>query len=105
MVWWIDEYLNLTLRNLDLCPGVDVSFSHKGETRDEDISVDIFWHNPSVNVGWYPVCQIDMGNRTIFHGEGTENGEHWGELTKKAADALAAELQATPEYTDEHAEK
>lgn len=94
MVWWIDEYLDLTLRKIDLCPGVDVSFTHSGETRDEDISVDIFWHSPSVNLDWYPICQIDHGGRTVFHREGTENEEHWGDLLQQAADFLAQELQA-----------
>jgi hypothetical protein len=95
MTWWIDEYLDFSLRKLDLCPGADVSFSVKGESKSEDVDVSVFWHSPSVNVGWYPICQISRGDSTIFYGEGTENDEHWHDLLVRAADALAQELQAT----------
>lgn len=45
------------------------------------VSVSIFWHYPSINVGWYPIAQIDRfidGNwETVFRGEGAENPELW----------------------------
>ena len=103
MVWWIDEYLDLTLRKIDLCPGVDVAFTFHGVAKDysDDIDVSIFWHSPSVNLGWYPICQIDHGCRTVFHREGAENDERWHDLLEQAADFLAQELQATSTITED----
>lgn len=88
MVWFVDEYLDNALRKLDLCPSVDVSFSFA----EAELSVAIFWHSPSANVGWYPICQVDVGGRTVFHADGAENEERWGELLEQAADALARAL-------------
>ena len=87
MTWWIDEYLDRQLRALNLCPGVDVNLTFHGGAKDysDDIDVSIFWHSPSVNLGWYPIGQIDFGCRTIFHREGTENPEHWKDLLTEMA--------------------
>lgn len=104
MVWWVDEYIDSSLRKLDLCPGVDVSFSFRGDEfdgKEKGVSVDIFWHSPSINLGWYPICQIDIGRKTVFHREGTENSEHWRDLLTEAADFFADAIQATETYTDE----
>ena len=86
MTWNVDEYLDKTLRGLSLCPGVSVCI----DTADLDFMVDIniHWHRPSINLNWYPVCQIDVNNKTIFQHEGSENPEHWHDLLDAAADRL-----------------
>ena len=86
MTWFVDEYLDKTLRNLDLCPGVDIDIRFKVD--GVDIGIYICWHSPSINLNWYPICQIDMNDRTIFHREGAENPDLWHDLLTSAADAL-----------------
>jgi len=88
MVWHVDEYLDKTIRNLDLCPGVDVNI----DTTDIDglsVCFSLFWSKPRINLGWYPIVSIDVNNKTIFSSEGTENPEHWKDSLSAAADALA----------------
>lgn len=92
MIWFVDDYMKKTLENLDLCPGVDVDFTVHTELRG-DVSVSVFWHEPSRNLDWYPVCQIDAEHTTIFHGEGAENPEAWPTLLKDASDRFDRWLQ------------
>ena len=80
------EYILKTLRNADLCPDVDFNLSfHRGSRR---LDIYVFWHQPSLNLGWYPICQIDSNDRTVFWREGSENDEHWNDLLKETADFL-----------------
>lgn len=91
MIWFIDEYLDAFLREMKLCPGVDISI----ETPELDgMSVCVYftWHSPSLNVGWFPVCQIECNDRTVFHKEGAEDPETWPDFMDKAADALASAM-------------
>ena len=46
-------------------------------TSDDGIDFDIFWHEPSLNVNWYPIVQITSNHKTVFHNEGTENPDYW----------------------------
>ena len=41
------------------------------------VSVSIFWHSPSLNLGWYPIVQIEDKNGIILHREGPENPKEW----------------------------
>lgn len=84
----LDEYFDSTLRSLHLCPSVDITLNTNCGGFAEDHSIYFFWHSPSINLGWYPICQIDIGNKTIFHLEGSENADHWDDLPKAAADFL-----------------
>ena len=91
MIWFIDEYLDAFLREMKLCPGVDINI----DTPDIDgvsICISVFWLKPRVNLGWYPICQIDYNNTTIFHREGGEDPETWPDFMDKAADALASAM-------------
>lgn len=93
MIWFIDEYFDKQIRALELCPGVDITIdTHEIQDEDDDICISIFWHKPGLNLGWYPICQIDLNDRTIFHREGSEAPEYWPEFMEQAADALAAAL-------------
>lgn len=52
-----------------------------------DLSAAIWWHSPTLNLGWYPIAQIDVDFnnnpnnigkwKTVFHREGCENEESW----------------------------
>lgn len=64
--------------DFNLVPGKDVNLKIEG------LDVSIFWHKPSLNVSWYPICQIDDGDLTVFHREGWENPEHWWDLVDDA---------------------
>ena len=74
--------------NLYLIPNVDIDIHSRGETKDDDLDIYIFWHNPSINVGWYPIAQIDHGGKTIFHREGSEAPDNWYRLL----DAITGKL-------------
>ena len=85
MKYCVPDYLVQTLERLTLCPSVDIAF-HKHDIIDVDVF--IFWHKPSINVGFYPICQIDLGDKVIYHREGAENPEEWNRLLKGAADFI-----------------
>lgn len=60
------------------------------ETTD-GYDVSLFWHEPSHNLGWYPILQIDMidmDDKTVFWGEGTENPGYWYDLAVRAIEKL-----------------
>ena len=60
------------------------------ETTD-GYDVSLFWHEPSLNLGWYPILQIDMidmDDKTVFWGEGTENPGYWYDLAVRAIEKL-----------------
>lgn len=93
MIWFIDEYLDKVIRSLELCPGVDITIdTHEIQDEDYDICISIFWHKPSLNLHWYPICQIDLNGRTIFHHEGGENPESWSALLNAAVDRLSEKI-------------
>ena len=59
--------------DFDLIPGEDIDLNI------DQLEMSIFWVRPSLNTGWYPVVQIDDGDLTVFHREGTENPNgRWG---------------------------
>ena len=92
MTYFIDEYLDITLRNLTLCPSVDISISFRGsDTVDfsDDIDVMVFWNSPNSSTNWYPIGQIDHGLKTIFHREGSENPDCWNNLLNEMADFIS----------------
>jgi hypothetical protein len=92
MTWFVDEYLDKTIRNLDLCPGVEITLAFRGDAvdRSDDIFVVIFWSKPNTSTDWYPVAQIDHGFKTIFHREGTENIDHWQDLLNEMAEFISS---------------
>lgn len=86
MTYFVEEYLAAVIRETKLCPGVDITIDFHGEYKEDDISVYIFWHKPSMNVGWYPICQIDCGTKSsVFHREGYECSDYWNKLLEDAA--------------------
>lgn len=58
---------------------------------DDGYTVSLFWHFPSINVGYYPILQIDYQDKTIFNGEGTENPEHWHDVADRALKKISKE--------------
>lgn len=63
--------------------GEDLTF----ETSD-DYYVDLFWHEPSLNVSWYPILQIEDDDKILFLRDGTENPDYWFELADQAIKEL-----------------
>lgn len=57
------------------------------ETSD-GYDVSLFWCAPSINVGGYPILQIDKGDKTVFWHEGTENPDFWYKLACNAIQKL-----------------
>lgn len=57
-----------------------------------DISVTIFWHSPSLNLGWYPIVQMEKhmekGWKVILHREGPENPNAWQNFAKEICDFI-----------------
>lgn len=88
MTYKVDEYLEQTLERLSLCPSVEIDLRFNADYKEDIIDVFIFWHEPSINVGYYPICQIDLGGKVIYHREGAENPEEWNRLLKGAAEFI-----------------
>ena len=57
-------------------------------TTSDGIEFSLFWHEPSLNVSWYPIIQIDYKGKTVFNREGTENPDYWTKVVKEAIDKL-----------------
>lgn len=64
--------LDKVKNNLDDYQGNDIYIKSA-----DGVSCDIFWHEPSLNVNWYPIVQIKYNHKTVFHQEGTENPNYW----------------------------
>lgn len=82
-----------TVKGIHLCPGVDVEIEtydpDGGFAGDPSITVSVFWHRPSLNLGIYPICQIDIADHfCAYHREGAENPEHWDDLLIGAAEFI-----------------
>lgn len=76
----LDEVCSLeNLRDLDIFPRRDVLIANGS------LSINIFWHEPSFNLGFYPIVQVDYGDKTIFHHEGSENPAAWWMVLDRAA--------------------
>ena len=56
---------------VDLRPGHDMEIPFCGGT------MSIYWHRPSLNLGWYPIAEYERNNSLLLHSEGPENPEHW----------------------------
>lgn len=67
----LDHVIRL-LSKTTLYPNVDIDYTaHLDDGRV--VMVSIFWHSPSINLGWYPIVQIDVDNKTVYHNEGYES--------------------------------
>ena len=73
--------------NIYLTPGVDQTID-AGGILGEELTISFFWSKPTINLNWYPICQIDHAGKTILHREGTENPEYWYELILTAMECL-----------------
>lgn len=51
---------------------------------EDGFRIVLFWHEPSLNLSWYPILQIDDVKQTVFWREGSENYEHWNDIIKEA---------------------
>lgn len=91
MTWVVEKHLAKTLRGVDPCPGMNVSLDLYAGAEDEEdslISVMVFWHMPSVNLGWYPIGQIEYRGQTVYHREWSENPDSWVGLFSDMADYI-----------------
>lgn len=89
MTWVVENHLAKTLRGVDPCPGVNVTLElFVGDEEDSVISVMVFWHTPSVNLGWYPIGEIEYRGQTIYHREWSENPNSWADLLSDMAEFI-----------------
>lgn len=70
----------------DLKPGDDYTLAS-----ENGLIVDLFWGGNFTNVGYYPIVQIDLGDRTIFHREGSENPGSWYKVIDEAINKISME--------------
>lgn len=67
------------IMKVNLVVGEDLDF-----TLADGTEVSFFWHEPSINLNWYPIAQIDAPNgKEIFWKEGTENPQYWNNLVEQ----------------------
>lgn len=67
MLYISPEAFELKVRNLELTPGVDVEFA----SSDEKNEFSLYWHEPGLNVTWYPIVEMKKDGEKI-HLEGPE---------------------------------
>ena len=65
-----------------LKPGIDLTLECEGYT------VSFYWHEPSLNLAYYPICQIDTREDILLHREGGENPMGWDSWTEEIGDKL-----------------
>ena len=70
----------------DLKPEDDYTLASENE-----LIVYLFWGGNFINLGYYPIVQIDLGDRTIFHREGSENPGSWYKVVDEAINKISAE--------------
>ncbi len=92
MTWFIDEYLDKTIRNLDLCPGIEIHIASDSSLNGVAIRFAVYWSHPRLNLDWYPLISVDANNDTVFFCEGSENPEEWQRHLNDAADAIEKSL-------------
>ena len=83
----INKSFSERIRDISLEAGKDISFS----TPDFRSTIDIFWHEPSINVNYYPIVQIEMVNENGYkigeiHEEGGENPYSWDDFMSRVAE-------------------
>lgn len=64
--------------NIVIQRGKDVS------KKDGDLEFNLWWHEPSLNLNWYPIIQIDLNDEPIYNAEGPENPDHWKDFVREA---------------------
>lgn len=43
-----------------------------------DVEIYLYWHRPSINVGWYPIIEIIVGDHAVYgHKEFGEEPSRW----------------------------
>ena len=73
-----EDYDESKIDSIHLIPGKDINFNI------DDIEIFIWWHLPSVNLSYYPIIQIDKGDRTVLNREGPENPDNWDRFAKES---------------------
>ena len=63
---------------MKLIPGKDVTV----EVGEKELY--LWWHEPSLNLNWYPIIEVFHGDVSVYHREGSENPERWEEFFNDA---------------------
>ena len=87
----IIEYLDAV--KYDLTPGDDITLT----TPEDDLLVELWWHSPSLNLGWYPIIRVEDNNGVLLNREGTENPNGWYHLIDTAIDKIGQAYDSEPE--------
>ena len=95
----IIEYLDAV--KYDLTPGDEITLT----TPEDDFSFNLWWHSPSLNLGWYPIVQVDDSDDVIFWGEGTENPDNWYRVVDEAIDKIIQTYDVEEEEPEEEPEE
>ena len=88
-------------------PQIAVGQDYAWESDSGRINVDIWWHSPAFNVGWYPIFQVDYDDGCVFHKEGSENPAAWADELAAVVNAVRTLLNRTyfeicAEYDDHY---
>ena len=82
--------------NIHLIPGKDIDFNI------DDFEISIWWHTPSINLSYYPIIQIDKGDRTVLNREGPENPDNWDRFAKESIKKVLTKYgKINEDYDDE----
>lgn len=80
----IHGYFAQTLLHIALREGTDIDVT----TQNDDSYLCVFWHEPSLNLTWYPIVEVVINGKTILHREGPENPNGWNQFLRDAAEKI-----------------
>jgi hypothetical protein len=82
--------------NIHLVPGKDIDINI------DDFEISIWWHTPSLNLSYYPIIQIDKGDKTVLNREGPENPDNWDRFAKESIKKVLTKYgKINEDYDDE----
>lgn len=77
------EHFADKIREIDPKPGTDIAFEvYDGE------SFDLTWHEPSLNLNYYPIAYVQFDGSHDISREGGENPESWKHFLHEVADEI-----------------
>ena len=82
--------------NIHLVPNKDIDINI------DDFEISIWWHTPSLNLSYYPIIQIDKGDKTLLNREGPENPDNWDRFAKESIKKVLTKYgKINEDYDDE----
>lgn len=91
-----EDFNKNEIDNIHLIPNKDIDINI------DDFEISIWWHTPSLNLSYYPIIQIDKGDKTLLNREGPENPDNWDRFAKESIKKVLTKYgKINEDYDDE----